>query len=885
MATRQAMPARQPPDDGSADLSRPGLPRAPAVPVAFCLAAGILMQQQLEFPPGVWLILACLLLAGIALAAFMQRGLTSRFARPLLALVLLCGGFRAALEWQIFLPNRIADWSSLEPRPVRVQGTLATPVAIRDREVGPHLPSWMELDHSLAVLQLTVIESRGVWKPVNGQVRIDVTGHLTHVGVGDRIEALGQLSLPAPPGNPGEFDYARYLKMRGIDALLRVEHPAAIVKTGQSTHCLDWLARRRESFRGTCRQLLLEELPPAKAGLAASLLIGDRSRLSESDRDLFAETGMTHLLAISGMNVGVFLILVIVCCRLLDLSHRTSIILLMLTALGFIWIVEQESSVLRAGMLTLLGLFGMLLKRPVNGWNMLAVCAAVLLLWRPGDLYDIGAQLSFLAVGAIFWAMRIPWRQLWRRQDALTPETVSLPWRCLQWGLSLTGEAYLITGAIWLATVPLVIALFHLVAPIGLLLDLILVPFSTLVLWLGYLLLFLGALLPITRRVLAPLFSWNLQIMLDLIAWARDLPGSHFYLNAPPVWWTIGFYVCLAGLWFLPRHTISQVVTAISLPGFFRRTQACSTSETPHWGLRGLACWMILGLLLPLLPMQTGLLQSSPLRCTFFSVGHGLACLLELPDGQTVLYDAGTMGDGRRALRAVDAWLRISRKSCLNTVIVSHADHDHYSGITGLLQRYPAGKLVLTPAMLTDSQPAIAQLCETASQAGTRIELVGAGDTLHWDSPPGKTGELRVLHPVPGVIDRNDNANSLVISVDYAGRRILLTGDLEPPGLDRLLKTPAQRCDVLLSPHHGGRASNIPKLYAWAQPEHVVISGRGTDMPAWSQKLKTAQIHHTALAGATTFEISAAGRLTVREFLNPAGPQRADRKTLAASAH
>jgi competence protein ComEC len=274
-----------------------------------------------------------------------------------------------------------------------------------------------------------------------------------------------------------------------------------------------------------------------------------------------------------------------------------------------------------------------------------------------------------------------------------------------------------------------------------------------------------------------------------------------------------------------------------------------------RWGLVMLAAWSALGLGEAWLDSRRG----DRLDCTFLSVGHGCAVVLELPDGQTILYDAGQLGSPASAARSVGGYLWWRGIRHLDAVVISHADVDHYNGLPILLKQFSVGRAYVSPLMFRDDRDereslAVRALEESLERAGVPVEIVRVGDTL----PAGEGCTLRLLHPPPEGVpprskrDDRDNANSLVLSVEYGDRRLLLPGDLEKTGIERLLAQPACDCDVLLAPHHGSAQSNPVGLAGWSTPEWVVISGGRDVAPAVPATYteRGARVLHTANDGA-----------------------------------
>ncbi len=807
----------------------------PALTSAIGFGLGIAIDHHWHLPIWLWLVLAlaCILLTLIAMSLPRSARLSSV---AIIGLLFCTGAARHHIAWSITPSDDLTKWCSESPQSVAVTGLMVRPIEIHDRPIGPHIPPWMEIDRSVGLLRVENLDVDGTAVPSSGHVRLEVNGHLVGISVGDRVEVLGKLSRPGPPVNPGAVSYAEFLKLQGTNAQLRASHPAAVRKIHSERGVLWTVARWREGIRQECQRLMAAELRPPLRGLASSLLIGDRTELTEELKEQFAETGMMHLIAISGLNVGIMLGIIFFFGRLLNLGFYSSAWGMILAALLFTWITDHQPSVIRAGLLIVLGLLGTMWNRRTDAWNTLAVCALILLVWNPLNLFDIGAQFSFLAVAAIFWSSQVSLKLTYRNLTGIPYERTIWQQRLIDAGWVLA-QMYFVTGAIWLATVPLTMATFHLITPVGLLLDLLLVPLATFVLGVGYLFLGIGLIAPWIASWIAIPFYWGLWLMQVSIAWGHQIPFGHLFVPATYWWWLLGFYVLLWLTWF-----------------------GAATWREWHWGKRILPLWIVLGLLLPLIPTAR-----RPFRCTFLSVGHGLACVIELPNRETILYDAGTLGDGRRAQRAVERLLWTRGIRVIDTIIVSHADHDHFSGLFGLFEKFPIRQLLMSPQSARSTQTGVVDLLQTSITNHVPVNLLTAGDQL---SSKMKDITIDVLHPRGTIRGAEDNSHSLVMAVNYAGRRILLTGDLEREGLSEFLRRDDIRCDVMLSPHHGGQEANRPELYVQTDPKWVVMSSGRQHVHAIEETLKGRNVLNTATSGAITFEIDSDGNIRQFEHLN-----------------
>jgi competence protein ComEC len=240
-------------------------------------------------------------------------------------------------------------------------------------------------------------------------------------------------------------------------------------------------------------------------------------------------------------------------------------------------------------------------------------------------------------------------------------------------------------------------------------------------------------------------------------------------------------------------------------------------------------------------------------------VGHGLAAVLHLPNGNTLLYDAGLLGNPRYGGQIVSEYLWSRGVRRIDALVLSHADVDHYNVVPFLHERFAIRMVFLAPSFLDFRQRSVQALMEALDRRDVPIRFCWREDRLK-----GGGVDLRVLHPPAQSAAGSDNAASLVLLVSYGEGRLLLTGDLEGSGVAELLAMPAPRVDVLLLPHHGSPAANPPELFAWADPRIVVVSQRRSQVRSLelaAQRRQGIEALSTAEGGAiaVTLERDAAG--------------------------
>jgi competence protein ComEC len=785
--------------------------QAPLVPVALAFTVGILLDRYGSLPFAISLI-------GSTASLILWSVLRHSKHAPLSFVYLgtACLGLGAGYHHtrqDFSAANDIHHFAGAEQRPVQVRGILDQEPHVLRQPHGPEAGPWssgapdlrqdresgrptsydplLSMEHedtTSTVLRATLLKQGEDWIPVCGKALLQVTGYLEGLHVGDEIEVTGRLTAPQGPANPGEEDSAAALRDRGIGAEIIVRKTAAGVtrlRRGWPQSPVGWLM----VVRAWSQRELLQLLPGEQGTVATALLLGDGSTMTREDWQRYIRTGVIHALAISGLHLVILSGFLWRFLRVLGFNRRRAAGVVALVILAYALLTGGRPPAVRAAVMVLAACGGLLLRRPVLAGNSLALAWLVVLLINPASLAEPGCQLSFLSVAVLYWGVGRWLRPNLDPLEHLIEQTRPF-WQELVLGLvRRIWHSYLLSFCLWIALLPLVGAHYHLVSLAGLFLCPPVVGLTAVALIAGFLTLALAAVWQPLALPFAEVTRLCLLVSDRLVHYAERFPGAHWYIGNIPTWWLWGFYVgllaVLSSSWLRARWR-SAVVAA--------------------------AAWTAIGLASALIR-----LPSDELRCTFLAVGHGGCTVLETTDGRTLLYDAGaiTGPDVTRRHIAPFLWQRGIRR--IDEIFLSHADLDHFNGLPALLERFTIGQVSRTPTFPDKATAGVQLTLELLDKHKIPLRVLRTGDRL-------QAGDVAidVLHPPPTGPDGNENTRSLVLLIHHAGHSLLLTGDLEGAGLERVLALPAPAVDVLMAPHHGSRVSNTPRLATWGRPAAVV---------------------------------------------------------------
>ena len=354
---------------------------------------------------------------------------------------------------------------------------------------------------------------------------------------GDQLQLFGDLAPIAPPRNPGEFDLRAYLSRQDVLRILQVRYQedGVVLRHGGGNPVLRIAQRSRAWLQQViCRGL---DDSPEVEEFINGITLGLRHQGAEDIEEPFQQTGTLHLFAVAGLHVGIVARLLWMLAQVARLSRKWAVALIIPLLLLYSAVTGLHVSSLRAAVMTAVLLGGLVFDRRVFTLNTVAAAATVLLCWNTNDLFSTGFQLSFCVVGTIVM-LGDPMANWFRRRtgaDPFLPRTLQTRSqlaadKVLRW----LGQGVAVSMAAWIGSVVLLFWYFHLVTPVSLLANLIVVPIAFFILATALLSVVSAPLLP-SLSIVFNNANWLLaQIVLAVVHFFSQCPGGHLYLAHPP---------------------------------------------------------------------------------------------------------------------------------------------------------------------------------------------------------------------------------------------------------------------------------------------------------------------------------------------------------------
>ena len=659
---------------------------------------------------------------------------------------------------------------------------------------------------------------------------------------GEKIRFPARLRTFKSFQNPGHYDYEKSMTFAGFTCAAAVSDGRYIVPMGPGE--LPFFQGLIEKLQAPVRAFFMESVDHQNAVLFRALILGERQGIDPALRETFNRSGLGHLLAVSGLHIGLVAWAAFFIFKWgLSRSYRLilaidirkwSAFFTCFPVVGYTLLAGCRVPSQRAMIMVLAYLISLILGKEKEVWSTFALAGLVILFLDPGAIFTPSFQLSFVAVTGILWLTPSILKRFGYKKNAPT-ENHAFARSVFTYVIGLAAVS---VSAIYFL-LPITAFYFHRIPLVSIPANLTTIPI------LGLWVLPLGLLsvlaLPLSSQLAAFFLqcgTWGLDVMMEIIRFWSSLS------------W--------ASIWsFTPNFFEISLFYAFTFFAFFSRRR--------RWAKLGLAAMVFLIIIdVGFWVHRVGF--NRDLEVVFLDVGKGNAALVSFPGGEKMMIDGGGFSsnhfDVGKMVVAPFLWHRKIRT--IDYLVLSHPQADHMNGLRFIAEAFGSrefwysGDPVETPSYkdLMKTLEANNISIKLPEQLQEKIRINGA--------------EIEILYPDPGTkmsvmpSKRKElNNRSMVLRISYSGTSILFPGDLEEMGEKGLLDRAGNRVksDILLSPHHGSQTSSSGPFLEMVAPKVCVISS-GEDR--FGRFPHPSVLKRLAQMGCESICISSAGAVTVR---------------------
>ncbi len=491
------------------------MPFLPFFTVCFCL--GICVGKFWHIPFLFLYPLACILLV---FGLIFNR--CKAFSWFLCVLAIFLGTLLLSNTY-ILPPNHIRNFIFYKAGPVFIKGAITS-----FPEIKPIRSSF--------VLNVEELIYAGRSYPVSGKVLVKIFNKKEVFSYGDRLLLEGRLYRPFSFSR--EFNYRDYLKRKDIYCILSVKR----------NNFIKWLGRNAGNpmeslilkLRIRIKEIISKNLSFFSSSVLNAIILGDRQDLPFYVRDALLKSGTVHIIAISGLHIGIVAFIMLVMLKALRISKKPRYILATILLVIYCVLTGANAPVIRATIMAIVLLFSYFLKRDADIYNSLFFAALIILIINPWQLFEVSFQLSFLSVLSIVW--------LQPKIKVMFPEGLyKIAW------LRFLILLFCVSAAASLGLLPIVAYYFKIITPITILANMIIVPYMSIIVACGFALGLIGLFAP----VLAPIFAASCEVSILLLFKVNSLlislPGAYFKLPSIPVYYILFYYALLVIIFMIWR--------------------------------------------------------------------------------------------------------------------------------------------------------------------------------------------------------------------------------------------------------------------------------------------------------------------------------------------
>lgn len=601
-------------------------------------------------------------------------------------------------------------------------------------------------------LKITKSNNESLKKPVT----VKVYEEIDESNIGSKSIVSLYIKPLRISSNPGQFSSKKYLESIGISSL------------GYDCNFIESVSQSKIKYLAIkIRKYLYNrfaQMPKNLHSISKAMLFGDKTDLGNDIKDNYATAGLAHLLVVSGLHLTILVTLIKLFLNKFSIKVKNQAVILLLFIWSYAYITGFSYSILRASIMISTLLIVNSYNKNISKSENIALAAILILTIHPYALKNIGWQLSFLATfGLLILSSKIEKKLL----------------RC---SLRKPLSAIL---SVQIMTIPLVINTFNTLSLLTIPANLIMVPFTSILLIIG-----LITILPIFNSILMPIFTILVEVHLNITAWIAKLSHFIIFIKSWPILLVLIYYLLIFIYFFTSLKNLKKLI----LITFLVVLLVANIEFYP----------------------EVVFLDVGQGDCTYISTGS-------FNGNKKILVDGGNLSNYvDSGENVIIPFLKSKGVKEIDILIISHPHKDHIGGILSLIDSIKIEELYLSYQAYKSEKSLLVEIIDKCKDKGIRIRLIKKDDELVIN----KNAKINVLHPklLNGYFDENNS--SLVLNISLEKINILFTGDIEKNAEDYLVKkyNKELEADILKIPHHGSKTSSNKSFIEKVNPSIAVNS-------------------------------------------------------------